>query len=577
MFAWYRDAKICYTFLVDVSTSSFAELNAKGSAFRSSVWFTRGWTLQELIAPRQLVFLSQTWEPLGTKASLSALIEEITGIPTSVLVRDSQGSPHRSLDKCSVAQRMSWAANRNTTKVEDEAYSLLGIFDIHMPLLYGEGSRAFRRLQEEILRRIPDQTIFAWGNAHRACFSPSTIDQPELANSPSPSPISEVLRSRPNDTAIPKDSDLSTRSFNALTLSGGYRPRTMFAESPGDFARAGRVIPVPLNVFRSFLADFCDISPQEYTSTPYGIRTDFPLLPLFHLGCPISIQDGYQSTDAYLAVLACQQSEFPGQLLCCVCHLPRPTPSRNTFVSTLRRGYLTDGSLLRLRLVNTERYTLFRLSLPSSGGQGQGHGKPELNLRLHTVYLDHPKRAPPPLNLEYHPGTEVLEAVAFTLPTWCIGALRTRGYDASLKRPGEVDRAGVTAYRLTVSPQVPRLVPRTREVGDIPFQWNIVVDFGCECGANENVIHAAVHVVGWDEVLNKATSSRAPIMDLVKAATLEWVHQKDGHSAPSMVKSVELARRGPKRVSLVLGVEAASASGYRIHVEFVDRDSRSTR
>ncbi|PIL25408.1 hypothetical protein GSI_13298 [Ganoderma sinense ZZ0214-1] len=547
MFAWYRDAKVCYTFLVDVPTSSFASLNATGSAFRSSVWFTRGWTLQELIAPRQLVFLSKTWEPLGTKASLSALIKEITGIPTSVLARDSQDLSHRSLDQCSVAQRMSWAANRTTAKVEDEAYSLLGIFDIQMPLLYGEGRRAFRRLQEEILRRIPDQTIFAWGNVHPVCFSPQ-------AANPSPGPIRNVFRAGPSSAA-----------------SGS---RTMFAESPGDFAGAGRIVTVRLHVFRELLAAFCDISPQEYTSTPHGIRTDFPLLPLSDSGCPISVLDKHRATDVYLAILACQQSDSPGQLLCCVCHLPRP----DAFMSTLCRGYLTDASFRTLSPVNTaESYAVFRLSLPSS--DGQGHGKPELNLRLHTVYLDHPKRAPPPLDLENHLGKDsVLEDVTFTLPTWCRGALHTRGYDAMLHQQpiseSEEDRAQV--HRLIVSP-LP--VPQTSKLeAGHSFQWNIVADFSCECDDDSildtEIIRASVHIVGWGERVYdepEGTSSRAPRTDVIKTATLEWIHQRRGPPG-RMVNGIELWREGRKSVALLLGVEVASAYSYRIHVEFVDQD-----
>lgn len=126
--------------------------------FRSSVWYTRGWTLQELIAPSNLIFVSSDWDApaLGSKADLASLVEEITKVRQDVLL------DRRMLRKASVAQKMSWAASRCTTRPEDEAYSLLGLFGVNMATIYGEGRRAFRRLQEEIMRRTPDHSIFAW-------------------------------------------------------------------------------------------------------------------------------------------------------------------------------------------------------------------------------------------------------------------------------------------------------------------------------------------------------------------------------------------------------------------------------
>lgn len=154
MFAWYRDAAVCYAYLADVLTSG--DPRRPGSAFRYSRWFTHGWTLQELIAPRIVVFLSREWDVIGTKESLADLIEDITGIDCDVLTH------RKSHNDISVAARMSWAAQRITTRVEDHAYCLLGIFNIVMHPIYGEGEHAFIRLQEEILRRIPDDSIFAW-------------------------------------------------------------------------------------------------------------------------------------------------------------------------------------------------------------------------------------------------------------------------------------------------------------------------------------------------------------------------------------------------------------------------------
>jgi hypothetical protein len=149
MFRWYRDAAKCYVYLPDVLKAPFhAEDKSKQPswelAFRTSRWFTRGWTLQELIAPTSVEFFTQDRKPLGDKKSLERHICEITRIPSGAL----RGSP---LADFSIAERMSWAQTRQTTREEDMAYSLLGIFDIFMPLIYGEGrGNATGRLREAI-------------------------------------------------------------------------------------------------------------------------------------------------------------------------------------------------------------------------------------------------------------------------------------------------------------------------------------------------------------------------------------------------------------------------------------------
>jgi ankyrin repeat protein len=151
MYRWYQEADVCYTYLADV----LLEAEFSKAKFCSSRWFTRGWTLQELIAPLTVIFFDSEWKELGTKASLQQFISDRTGIPSDILLGQD-------LEKASVAQRMSWAADRETTRIEDRAYCLLGIFGINMPLLYGEGERAFIRLQEEILRVSDDHSLFAW-------------------------------------------------------------------------------------------------------------------------------------------------------------------------------------------------------------------------------------------------------------------------------------------------------------------------------------------------------------------------------------------------------------------------------
>jgi hypothetical protein len=158
MYSWYGNASVCYAYLEDVSwppKNQRCWTAAEKARFKGSRWFKRGWTLQELIAPRYLEFYSSNWSEIGTKKSLLDLVEEATGIDRHAL----DGQP---LEAWPISARMSWASDRETTREEDSAYCLLGIFNVHMPMIYGEGARAFQRLQEEILRREPDLSIIAW-------------------------------------------------------------------------------------------------------------------------------------------------------------------------------------------------------------------------------------------------------------------------------------------------------------------------------------------------------------------------------------------------------------------------------
>ncbi|PQE20984.1 HET domain-containing protein [Rutstroemia sp. NJR-2017a BBW] len=125
------------------------------SAIFESQYFSRGWTLQELIAPKEVVFYSGDWQKISTKKELIDGLSYTTGIDAAAL----RGEP---LASFSVANRMSWASRRQTTREEDMAYCLLGLFDVNIPLLYGEGRvKAFIRLQEEIMKAINDPTLFA--------------------------------------------------------------------------------------------------------------------------------------------------------------------------------------------------------------------------------------------------------------------------------------------------------------------------------------------------------------------------------------------------------------------------------
>ena len=149
MYRWYENSEECYIYLEDVSIDNMDQ-------FGYSRWFTRGWTLQELLAPFTLYFYDKSWTVLGSKRSLCKAITLATKIPESSLDKSCP------LSIISAAAKMSWASNRQTSRIEDTAYCLMGLFDVNMPLLYGEGSKAFTRLQHEIVKNSDDESIFAW-------------------------------------------------------------------------------------------------------------------------------------------------------------------------------------------------------------------------------------------------------------------------------------------------------------------------------------------------------------------------------------------------------------------------------
>ncbi|OAL52470.1 HET-domain-containing protein [Pyrenochaeta sp. DS3sAY3a] len=149
MFRWYQNSERCYVYLSDVSFVASGDekqdFRAWESDFRKSRWFTRGWTLQELIAPKRVEFFSVEGHRLDDRLALENTLQKITGIQSEIL----RGK--NSLSQVSVEERFAWSKHRQTKREEDEAYSLLGIFNVHMTLIYGEGrQKAFRRLRKEI-------------------------------------------------------------------------------------------------------------------------------------------------------------------------------------------------------------------------------------------------------------------------------------------------------------------------------------------------------------------------------------------------------------------------------------------
>ncbi|KAI4195730.1 MAG: hypothetical protein LQ348_002416 [Seirophora lacunosa] len=159
MWRWYEQSGVCFAYLADCvkevhEGSDPSLLNAQTlREFQDSRWFTRGWTLQELLAPAKVVFYDAQWREIGDKDDLQDLIWIATLI----------GPLHlRKPRTASVAAKLSWMSRRQTTRPEDIAYSLLGLFDVYMPMIYGEGSNAFLRLQQEIVKSSNDESIFAW-------------------------------------------------------------------------------------------------------------------------------------------------------------------------------------------------------------------------------------------------------------------------------------------------------------------------------------------------------------------------------------------------------------------------------
>ncbi|THU95470.1 HET-domain-containing protein [Dendrothele bispora CBS 962.96] len=285
MYVYYQGARVCYAYLCDVRITRAMISTGKAddpvstivvdssprsaySDFKQCKWFTRGWTLQELLAPSNVVFFDQEWVQIGTKWDLNDVITAITGIPTRVLLHDGD------IRDTSIAKRMSWAAHRQTTREEDRAYSLMGIFGVNMPPIYGEGGeRAFSRLQHEIIKQSNDRSIFAW------IASPS--DSPEKSSN-----------------------------------------RGLFARSPYEFRASGEVTTSDSMVIGRL---------SSYTLTNDGLRIHLPLI------CDVSDTEGLSfledsdtkgNNEIFLAFLNCR-SEKSGEHL--AVHLRKQPESEHQF------------------------------------------------------------------------------------------------------------------------------------------------------------------------------------------------------------------------------------------------------
>ncbi|KAI0542682.1 HET-domain-containing protein [Xylaria digitata] len=267
MFRWYKEAQVCYVYLVDVPSRE--DPCERNSAFSKGRWFTRGWTLQELIAPPRLEFFDTTWTEIiyfdrrqeqslkyGSWAAL--LIGGITGIETWAKYAEYRPD-------MPVATKLSWVSGRQTTRIEDMAYCLLGLLDVNMPLLYGEDERAFLRLQEEFLKKHSDPTILLWGYRMGG---------------------SDIMK-----------------------MTAGLRP-SVLAPTPALFQGFRG-----LHLERGMTYPWTETSRFVWTVTPYGLHVELPLLRVdARRDCYICMTDSYIKAEIgneYLAIpLRCRDSDI---------------------------------------------------------------------------------------------------------------------------------------------------------------------------------------------------------------------------------------------------------------------------
>lgn len=263
MYRWYEKSEACFVYLSDVPPGD--DYEGEHSAFRRSRWFTRGWTLQELLAPRDIHFMDSNWNTLFSYSrfenvypdhSVMRLIEDVTGISIGFLLKE------RDSPKPTVAQKMAWAANRQTTRLEDRAYSLLGLFGVNMPLLYGEGSKAFSRLQQEILNQLEDRSLLCWG------FSLPLVDDRGGLFAPSPDNFlgCEKVTSRSRIfgvRGILEDQNIRQSRFPSHMTNRGLQTQMVFCR--GESYR-GKAVNIAL-------LD-CDLLGDYFLALPVGLRDE---------------------------------------------------------------------------------------------------------------------------------------------------------------------------------------------------------------------------------------------------------------------------------------------------------------
>lgn len=265
MFRWYEMSAVCYAYLEDLNVVGSLKVDQKIGQCK---WFRRGWTLQELIAPSTVEFFDRNWTYFGSKISLQERISRVTAIPVRALLNVP-------LSQFNVAERMSWASNRYTKREEDHAYCLMGLFNINMPMLYGEGRRrAFLRLQQEIMRTSEDYTIFLWNEVYS---EPRTALLASTPRAFTPRIFENLLRT--HEVSIP---EVQQSCYSAIE---------MHSPTYGSSSR-----------FSTILSGKESLVPEVPSWTGRGLRITLPMMKS-------------ASSESWLAFLYCSVG-FSGHLLC---------------------------------------------------------------------------------------------------------------------------------------------------------------------------------------------------------------------------------------------------------------------
>ncbi|KAI0630064.1 heterokaryon incompatibility protein-domain-containing protein [Trametes polyzona] len=411
MYNWYRYASVCYVFLPDVPVPSAAERErpTRFSTFRRSKWHTRGWTLQELLAPTHVVFLFSDWSIIGTKHDLAPAINSATRIDPDVL------TGRRSLEEFSVACRMSWAASRETTRLEDQAYSLMGIFGVNMPTTYGEGGNAFIRLQEEIIKHIPDQTIFAWG-PRLISEQPFTFHHPHQR----------------------KD------SIQGMALSS--QREYLLAPSPASFKTSSALISISWDRFTSLLGTTIS-SPPTYTMTSYGVRTRFPLLAILP-------KDGKTIVPTVAALLAC--TDAVGNVVALLLSSQATSSSMDYAVGSVV-GRIGDimasvyGQVAPSPVLSASSQRYFRTTILSEAALEvckQRYEPQDICVPYRPSWASHSLQQDHPLHSALC-NTPPIDSFDIRIPTWCLPPLQSRHYNLIVQH-----RLGSNPYTIVISSEL---------------------------------------------------------------------------------------------------------------------------
>ncbi|EJF57899.1 hypothetical protein DICSQDRAFT_173521 [Dichomitus squalens LYAD-421 SS1] len=278
-----------------------------------------------------------------------------------------------------------------------------------MPTLYGEGHRALRRLQEEVLRRTPDQSIFAWGSTWK--------------------PSSDFHEEPDDASSVPRD--------KAYQLIANFLSNdSLITTSLKRFQVAHTIGAVPYDEVRLRLQLY-GFLPTEWTFTSYGIRTQLPVLRLSAILHPdeTEVPDDHPMSHWYLAILGCEHGDHPGHLLGRVCHI---LPSKSG-VDLLYAGWITLA--LERDLPGPYRGPDMLASSPATIEDCHSQ------IELRTVYISHPSR-PARRSETYLDRFRSHSSIFLTLSRETRGALRAQQYNISLQRP---DQAHPTTHRLTLS------------------------------------------------------------------------------------------------------------------------------